>query len=90
MAEVSVPTSSAADAEGAGFVDPVGVPAEPRMVRPFEVVSPFEPAGDQPKAIASLADGIEGESDSRRSWVSPDRASPPRWPGRSRRFSGQR
>ena len=60
MAEVSVPTSSAADAEGAGFVDPVGVPAEPRMVRPFEVVSPFEPAGDQPKAIASLADGIEG------------------------------
>ncbi len=60
MAEVSVPTSSAADAEGAGFVDPVGVPAEPRMVRPFEVVSPFEPAGDQPQAIASLADGIEG------------------------------
>ncbi|MCB1271671.1 MAG: excinuclease ABC subunit UvrB [Microthrixaceae bacterium] len=30
------------------------------MVRPFEVVSPFEPAGDQPGAIASLAEGIEG------------------------------
>ncbi|QXC61695.1 excinuclease ABC subunit UvrB [Aquihabitans sp. G128] len=27
---------------------------------PFEVVSPFGPAGDQPKAIASLAEGIEG------------------------------
>ena len=24
----------------------------------FEVVSPYEPAGDQPKAIASLADGV--------------------------------
>ena len=33
------------------------------MARPanrFEVVSPFGPAGDQPKAIASLAEGIEG------------------------------
>ncbi len=30
------------------------------MVRPFEVVSEFEPAGDQPKAIASLAEGIDG------------------------------
>ncbi|CAN5773339.1 excinuclease ABC subunit UvrB [soil metagenome] len=27
---------------------------------PFKVVSPFGPAGDQPKAIASLAEGIEG------------------------------
>ncbi|MCB0977412.1 MAG: excinuclease ABC subunit UvrB [Acidimicrobiales bacterium] len=26
----------------------------------FEVVSPFGPAGDQPKAIAALADGVEG------------------------------
>ncbi|MFM8626709.1 MAG: excinuclease ABC subunit UvrB [Actinomycetota bacterium] len=26
---------------------------------PFAVVSPFEPAGDQPKAIAQLAEGIE-------------------------------
>ncbi len=39
---------------------PVGPPAEPKMVRPFEVVSEFEPAGDQPKAIASLAEGIDG------------------------------
>ncbi len=30
------------------------------MVRPFEVVSEFEPAGDQPKAISALSDGIEG------------------------------
>ncbi len=27
---------------------------------PFQVVSPFGPAGDQPKAIAALAEGIEG------------------------------
>ena len=26
---------------------------------PFQVVSPYEPAGDQPKAIAELAHGIE-------------------------------
>ncbi|MFZ4433660.1 MAG: excinuclease ABC subunit UvrB [Microthrixaceae bacterium] len=34
--------------------------AEPRAVRPFKVVSEFQPAGDQPAAIASLADGING------------------------------
>jgi excinuclease ABC subunit B len=28
------------------------------MVRPFQVVSDFRPAGDQPKAIEALADGI--------------------------------
>ena len=28
-------------------------------MRPFEVVSPFEPAGDQGEAIAALADGIK-------------------------------
>ena len=28
--------------------------------RPFEVVSPFGPAGDQPAAIAALAEGIQG------------------------------
>ena len=27
---------------------------------PFEVVSPFGPAGDQPKAIEALAEGVEG------------------------------
>ena len=32
------------------------MPAE----RPFKLVSSYEPAGDQPKAIASLADGIDG------------------------------
>ena len=26
---------------------------------PFEVVADFEPAGDQPQAIANLAEGIE-------------------------------
>ncbi|MDW8078363.1 MAG: excinuclease ABC subunit UvrB [Thermoguttaceae bacterium] len=29
-----------------------------RLDRPFELVSPFEPAGDQPKAIAELTRGI--------------------------------
>jgi excinuclease ABC subunit B len=32
----------------------------PRLVRPFEVVSDFQPAGDQPAAIEALAEGIEG------------------------------
>ncbi|MFM7062938.1 MAG: DEAD/DEAH box helicase family protein, partial [Actinomycetes bacterium] len=38
-------------------VDPTAR-AEPREVRPFQVVSDFQPAGDQPKAIEQLADGI--------------------------------
>ncbi|MGI8711529.1 MAG: excinuclease ABC subunit UvrB [Acidimicrobiales bacterium] len=28
--------------------------------QPFQVVSPFGPAGDQPKAIAALAEGVQG------------------------------
>ena len=32
--------------------------AEPQMVRPFEVVSEFQPAGDQPTAIRGLSEGI--------------------------------
>jgi excinuclease ABC subunit B len=32
--------------------------AEPVMVRPFEVVSEFQPAGDQPAAIDRLSDGV--------------------------------
>lgn len=35
-------------------------PVTTRQARPFEVVSEFSPAGDQPKAIAGLAEGIEG------------------------------
>src|SRR3954453_21188061 len=31
--------------------------AEPRSDKPFKVVSEFQPAGDQPKAIAELSDG---------------------------------
>ncbi|HLU41720.1 MAG TPA: DEAD/DEAH box helicase family protein, partial [Microthrixaceae bacterium] len=31
---------------------------EPVSVRPFKVVSDFEPAGDQPAAIAALAEGV--------------------------------
>ncbi|MGI8937833.1 MAG: excinuclease ABC subunit UvrB [Iamia sp.] len=35
-------------------------PATPAQVQPFKVVSDFAPAGDQPKAIAELTDGIDG------------------------------
>ena len=31
-----------------------------RVVAPFEVVSEFQPAGDQPKAIAELSERIQG------------------------------
>ncbi len=31
-----------------------------RTVAPFEVVSPYQPSGDQPKAIEELAERIEG------------------------------
>src|ERR671924_782358 len=33
-------------------------PANPAAIRPFRVVSEFEPAGDQPAAIAGLSEGI--------------------------------
>ena len=35
-------------------------PVTTTLARPFEVVSDFSPAGDQPKAVAGLAEGIEG------------------------------
>lgn len=31
-----------------------------RQVSPFEVISPYNPSGDQPKAIAELAERVEG------------------------------
>ena len=35
-----------------------------RVVAPFEVISPYQPSGDQPKAIAELAERVEaGEKD---------------------------
>ena len=43
----------------------------------FEVVAPFEPAGDQPKAIAELTGGSPaGATGTRLCWVSPVRARP--------------
>lgn len=42
---------------GVGAMSSVGVVFEDS--RPFEMVTEFEPAGDQPKAIAALADGVE-------------------------------
>src|SRR3954454_15964299 len=35
-------------------------PVTTSLARPFEVVSEFAPAGDQPKAITELAEGVEG------------------------------
>ena len=43
---------------GSAIAPAAPVRAEPRMVRPFQVVSDFRPAGDQPRAIDALADGI--------------------------------
>ena len=40
------------------FVGPAGRKIEPRMIRPFEVVSDFVPAGDQPQAIELLSEGM--------------------------------
>jgi excinuclease ABC subunit B len=37
----------------------ISVSLVPAAVAPFEMVSEFEPSGDQPKAIASLAEGID-------------------------------
>ncbi len=37
---------------------PVNQRIKPVAVRPFKVVSDFQPAGDQPTAIASLAEGV--------------------------------
>lgn len=35
-----------------------------RVVAPFEVISPYQPSGDQPKAVAELAERVEaGEKD---------------------------
>ena len=31
---------------------------QPKAIRPFKVVSDFQPAGDQPAAIQALAEGI--------------------------------
>ena len=47
---------------------PAGVPATPELVAgrrypgrvpPFQVVSDFQPAGDQPKAVEALAAGVD-------------------------------
>ena len=43
----------------AEFATPSSIDLGPREDRPFQVVSEFEPAGDQPKAIARLAEGVK-------------------------------
>ena len=57
----------------------------------FKVVSDFEPAGDQPQAIAAPGRGRRtGATASRRCSASPARARAPPSPGRSSRCSGRR
>ena len=46
----------------------------------FQVVSPFQPQGDQPAAIDQLVAGFRTAGNSRRSWASPARARPSPWP----------
>ena len=59
---------------------PGAPPADRRSCRPLRVESPFEPAGDQPKAIAELVRGVEADCAIRRCSASPVRARPSRWP----------
>src|SRR5690606_21942719 len=35
-------------------------PDKPAPTKPFRLVAPFEPAGDQPQAIAELMEGLKG------------------------------
>jgi len=37
-------------------------PDRPEAEKPFRVDAPFEPAGDQPEAIAQLVDGFENQN----------------------------
>ena len=46
--------------------------------RPFEIISSFQPCGDQPGAIRELSRGIRENGPARRSWESPARARPSR------------
>jgi len=39
---------------------PLAAPLTREMASPFRVVSDFQPAGDQPRAIAELVDGLKG------------------------------
>ena len=57
---------------------------------PFEVVSDFSPAGDQPNAVAALAEGVRRATASRPCSASPAAARAPPSPGRSSRCSGPR
>ena len=47
----------------------------------FQLVSPFQPAGDQPQAIEKLVAGLPRRASSTRCcWASPARARPSPWP----------
>jgi excinuclease ABC subunit B len=50
--------------DAAGFVPPLSHEPDARAAKPFKVVSEFQPAGDQPQAIAELTAGLkQGERD---------------------------
>src|SRR4029078_8617135 len=57
----NAPRSRNRQARAAGTVSPAKIPKLLYCSLPsprFEVVAPFEPAGDQPKAIAELVEGL--------------------------------
>ena len=60
VAASSEPTSGDPYASGIMSEDMRRFLTEGRFDKDFEVVSPYEPAGDQPQAIEALADGIIG------------------------------
>ena len=61
-----------------------------RRLAPFQVVSDFQPAGDQPTAIAELARRVRRGGRTPSSSAPPARASRPPPPGSSRRYSARR
>ena len=56
----------------------------------FEVVSEYQPSGDQPQAIAALAEGIENGLKEQVSLSVTGSARPYSWPRSSSRCSGPR
>jgi excinuclease ABC subunit B len=62
--EVPLPTPQMSDAKPDTMTDAMteGTIERPRPMSdaPFQLVAPYEPAGDQPQAIAALIDGFEG------------------------------
>ena len=58
--------------------------------KPFRIVSDYEPAGDQPQAIAELVEAARSGEASQVLGASPGRARPSPWRRSSRHCSGPR